>query len=108
MHLTAKDFRKRSRRNVPCFGDRVFDLVAREAVLEGDELAERERVLSECMAKLKPRQRELVRLKYEEGFSGEQMARAARASVDAIYEALARVRRSLHDCVNRRLRRAGA
>jgi RNA polymerase sigma-70 factor, ECF subfamily len=107
VHLTAKDYRKRSRRNVPSFGDRVFDLVAREAVLAGEELAERERYLHECMAKLKPRQRELLRLKYEEGFSGDQMARATSASVDAIYEALARIRRSLFECVNRRLRRAG-
>jgi RNA polymerase sigma-70 factor (ECF subfamily) len=107
VHLTAKDFRKRLRRDVIHFGDRFFDVVSAEAPEIAEELAARERILGECIEKLTPRQKELLRLKYEDGCRGEQMAKILKSSVDAAYEALARIRRALYDCVNRGMHRAG-
>ena len=103
IHLTALDFRKRQRRSAIRFGDEFLENVAQETCAAADELAERERALSECVKKLKPKQRQLLDLRYREDRSGEQMARAMGTTADAVYQALARIRKALLDCVSRRL-----
>lgn len=105
--LTAKDFRKRQRNSIVQFNDEFYDLVADETDESADELSEREAVLSECFKKLKPRHRELINQRYEQRFSGEQIAALMNTSVDAVYQALARIRKALFDCVTRGMRQRG-
>ncbi len=104
VHLTAKDHRKRQRRGVVYFGEGFAEMVAEETAQAADELAERERVLSECIKKLKPKHRNLLDLRYREDHSGERIAGVVGTSVDAVYQSLARIRKALFDCVNRGLR----
>ena len=101
VHLTALDFRKRQRRSAVQFGAEFSELVAQETTAAAEELAERERVLSECVRKLKPRHQQILNLRYKEDRSGEQVARAMGTTADAVYQALARIRKALFDCVER-------
>ena len=107
VYLEAKDFRKRKLRSKIRFGDEFFDAVAAEANEVSGELAERQHVLGECVAKLPEKHRQLLRLRYEHGGSGAQIAGASGRSADAIYNALCRIRKALVDCVNRRLNVGG-
>jgi len=101
VHLTAKDLRKRHRREMVHFGDEFAELVAQETNAAAEELAERERVLSECITKLKPKHRTMLDLRYKEDSSGERIAEVLGTSADAVYQSLARIRKALFDCVNR-------
>src|SRR4030095_9060403 len=69
VHLTAKDFRKRQPRERAHFGDTFFDLVADETERSEERLAERERQLATCVSKLKPRHRQMLHLRHQQGQS---------------------------------------
>ncbi len=103
VHLTVLDFRKRQRRsrNVVQFGVEFSEIVAQETAAAAEELAARERVLSECMKKLTQKQRDLLDQRYRDNRSGEEMAKSAGTTADAVYQALARIRKALFDCVGR-------
>lgn len=103
VYLEAKDFRKRKLRSKIRFGDEFFDAIADEATEMSDELARRQQVLGDCVARLPEKHRQLLRLRYEHGGSGVQIAGTSGRSVDAIYNALCRIRKALVDCVDRRL-----
>ncbi len=105
--FTAKDLRKRQRNSIVKFSDEFFDAVAQETAKSVEELGEREMVLSECLKKLTPKQRQLLNYRYEQRSTGEQIAAAMQTTVDAVYQALARVRKVLFDCVTRGLRQRG-
>ncbi len=106
VYLESKDLRKRQLRALVRFGDEFLEQIADEAVEMGDEMADRERVLGDCVATLRPDERELLRLRYEGGGDAQGIADALGRSVEAIYTALSRVRRKLVECVDRKLRLA--
>lgn len=105
--LTAKDFRKRQRRERAHFGDTFFELVATETEHSEERLAERERQLAVCVSKLKPRHRQMLHLRYQQGQSVDEVASGFGLTAKAIYQALSRVHKALFDCVERSLRREG-
>ena len=81
-----------------------------EAVAEGFEADEtsnkwqaRERALKECIEQLPPRSGDLVAQRYAKGAEVDELANNTGMSVDAIYQALSRLRRQLRDCVQRRM-----
>lgn len=104
LYLEAMDFRKRQGRARVRFSDEFCRAVAKEAVEISDDLADRQRALGKCMAKLRPAEQELLRHRYEEGGNVETVAKALGRSEDAIYSALRRVRKQLFECINRALR----
>lgn len=104
IYLEAMDFRKTAARSKVRFGDEFCRAVAKEAVEISDELAERQRVLSTCVGKLKAAERDVLRRRYEEGGSVETVASMLGRSQDAIYSALRRIRQQLFECVNRAMR----
>jgi RNA polymerase sigma-70 factor, ECF subfamily len=107
VQLTAKDFRKRQRRERAHFGDTFFELVAEETERSEERLAERERQLACCMSKLKPRHRQMLHLRYQQGQTVEEVATTFGLSAKGIYQALSRVHKALFDCVERALKREG-
>jgi RNA polymerase sigma-70 factor (ECF subfamily) len=107
VQLTAKDFLKRQRRERAHFGETFFDLVAAETERSEERLAERERQLAVCVSKLKPRHRQMLHLRYQQGQSVDEVATTFGLSDKAIYQALSRVHKALFDCVERTLRREG-
>jgi len=94
-------WRKRRSRQRLRFTDAFVEAVAQESAAAGEQLDGRWRHLSRCLEKLPDHRRELVRLRYSEECSIEELAERSGRTVTAIYRALSRVRRVLFDCVNR-------
>jgi len=84
------------------FSDEVLALVADTASQMREEMDHRSDALELCMQKLPPRDRALIEDRYRQGASIEQAAQNNGRSLEAAYKALARIRRSLHECVSRR------
>ena len=61
--------------------------------------------LRQCLEQLPDgRGRQVLELRYGEGMPGEKVAERAGLSLNALYTLLSRVRRSLQECIERRLR----
>lgn len=98
-------WRKKRQRDRLEFTDAFLEAVAREAEEKADVLEDRCRALAGCLEKLPADQRELIRLRYDEGGSIEHVAGKAKRTVEATYRALSRIRHTLHDCVTRTIER---
>ena len=82
----------------------VLDL-ALQATERREAPSLRRDALRRCLDQLPDaRGRRVLELRYGEGLSGERVARAVDLSLNALYTLLSRVRRSLQDCVEKRLR----
>jgi RNA polymerase sigma-70 factor (ECF subfamily) len=81
-------------------GDLQDLLDARQQALEG-ELSERAERLKECVRKLPQLQCALLHRYYTAEESVETIAHAESRSVESVYKALQRIRRTLADCVER-------
>jgi RNA polymerase sigma-70 factor (ECF subfamily) len=66
-------------------------------------LEERSLRLVECVRKLPDPQREMLRMRYAENCSIEDLAQRAKRTVAAVYRSLSRIRQTLHECVTRSL-----
>ena len=84
-----------------CFSDEVLSLVADTASQMHEEMDQRSDALEHCMQKLPSRDRELIEARYRQGATIEEAAQNNGRSPEAAYKALARIRRSLHECVSR-------
>ena len=62
----------------------------------------RQRHLSECLAELREEDRELILSRYETGITVGDLAARADCTVKSVYNALARIRQSLAECVRRK------
>jgi RNA polymerase sigma-70 factor (ECF subfamily) len=89
------------------FGDEFLEKVAEEATQLSDEMVERQRLLQNCVAKLRPEQKEILRLRYEQGSDMSGIARALHRSAGAVRESLRRIRKGLFDCISRRATAGG-
>jgi RNA polymerase sigma-70 factor (ECF subfamily) len=105
--LTAKDFLARQRRAKVKFSDTFYDLVAEETAEAAEELAERERVLRDCVGKLKERQRTVVQLRYHDAKPVAEIASKIGSTAKAVYHALEHIHKALLDCVQRGLAAGG-
>lgn len=100
--LTAA--RNRSNRQ-RVFDDRVLDQI--EAMWQAGQTADLGAsgdALQACLEKLTPRNRELIELRYQHGLTGAALAEAAGRKQNTVYVTLARLHKSLADCVTRELR----
>jgi RNA polymerase sigma-70 factor (ECF subfamily) len=70
---------------------------------QGTGWQKQERALLTCMEELPPRSSQLITRRYAGSVSIEDLAEHMGMSVDAIYQALSRLRRQLRDCVQRRV-----
>lgn len=105
LYLEAKELRRRQLRSKVRFTDEFLDAVANQAEASFEELAERQRLLTGCIGKLKGPQRELLRMRYEDGGDVTVIAAALDRSVKTVYNALGAIRKALVTCVDRELGR---
>lgn len=98
---------QRRRRDRLTFSDRFVFAVADAMVDQLDELEDRREALDGCVQKLRSTDRELLERRYSLGRTTQQLADQAGRSVNAVQKALARIRRSLLECVDRKLAREG-
>jgi len=72
--------------------------------LDEDEAASAKlAALRDCIAALPPESKQLLRLRYDEGRSGRDLAALLRRSEDAVYKALSRLHAALRNCAQERL-----
>lgn len=64
--------------------------------------------LRACLQKVPEQGRRLLVLRYEQGLACEEIARQTRRTLDAVYQALSRLRSALEECIRRRLAAGGA
>jgi RNA polymerase sigma-70 factor, ECF subfamily len=96
-------WQKRKRRDRVQFGDAFFDAISRAAASVSDDAGERRAALALCVERLTPVNRELLRAYYASGARSTHVAEQFNRSLSALYQALSRIRRFLHDCVNRKI-----
>ena len=99
--------RQRQRRSRVLFSDAFLAAVAEQAGNDASLLAAQQRVLADCLQKLKARDRELVQARYQPGVTISDLAARLGRSLDAIYKALQRAQQQLLVCVQRNLVREG-
>lgn len=96
------DFVRRSGRLDTILSEMALDAVA--ASLDEPEAANpKTTALRQCIASLPQESRRLLRLRYDEGRSGRDLAALLRRSEDAIYKALSRLHSALRKCAEERL-----
>jgi RNA polymerase sigma-70 factor, ECF subfamily len=86
----------------------VFSPQTVQAILDAYDRTEREgcgraAALRECLARLPERSRQLLAWRYEEDLPGDELARRVGATLDAVYQALSRLRGRLEECIRLRL-----
>ena len=72
-------------------------------LVEGEADDQRVLFLRECLAKVKASARELIRRRYEEDLSMNEIAAKVNRTAGAVRKELCLVRQQLHDCVERKL-----
>jgi RNA polymerase sigma-70 factor, ECF subfamily len=95
--------RERRGRDKLRFTPEFIELVAREAAESAEALEERRKALSVCIEKLRPKDRELIQRRYTPGENGKSVAEDLGRPINAVYQSLGRIRRTLMECVNRQL-----
>lgn len=89
-----------TKRDQHVFSEEVVQRLAEEAEELAAESDPRLAALQACLAKLSPRERELIDRFYRDRHSADQIAEHRQRSVHAVYKALKVVRRKLMNCVN--------
>jgi RNA polymerase sigma-70 factor (ECF subfamily) len=109
----VRKFRRTERRHGAAvsgamLSDSVIDLLAEEAVDQADLLDARRAALHACLERLGASDRELVRACYGDARTSiKSAAERLRRPANTVYKAMNRIRRVLHDCINRRLSSEG-
>ena len=108
-NLALQTLEKRSR-SAACVDVSILDLVADEldALDETEAIAERKEALRACVEQLPEERRELVKLRYYEGTSYEQISVRLRKTVESLYAVFYRIHHVLAECVQRKLGTGGA
>jgi RNA polymerase sigma-70 factor (ECF subfamily) len=96
-------FRDKKRRDRLHFSDAFVEQVADEALVVSGELELRRKALIYCLGKLREKDRELIQQRYAPGANGRTVAELLDRPVNSVYQSLGRIRRTLMECINRRL-----
>ncbi|MBI1368764.1 MAG: sigma-70 family RNA polymerase sigma factor [Planctomycetes bacterium] len=107
-YLETLRFRRNADRKHLKFSDDFLKVVADETIEMEQELAERRQMLAECIERLKPADRDLLKLRYTPDQTTPSIAAAVGSSVDAVYKSLSRIRAALAACVQRKLAGGGS
>ncbi len=100
-HFQFMALRQRRLRDRLYFGDGLVTAIAVEAKELDETYEQRVASLANCLEQLRPRWREIIRLRYSEGLAVQGMATKFGLSANAISQLLFRARRSLIECVKR-------
>ncbi|NOY43607.1 MAG: sigma-70 family RNA polymerase sigma factor [Planctomycetes bacterium] len=98
-------FLQRNRRSRIKFSTEFIQTVSEQVLEDADVLEEKHRALAECVEKLKPRDHELIQLRYSPNATTKSVAKQVGRPVGGLYKALNRIENVLLDCVRLTLRR---
>lgn len=99
----AIDWIRRCRRETVGLDDGLLDLLDREWRVASPVPSARLDALAECLQSTSGEARELLRLRYDEGHSCEEVAARVGLGLDAVYQRLSRLHRRLRECVEGKL-----
>lgn len=92
---------RQQKRGVRYLDPDVLELVATQAGVSDDVAEIPLAALTDCIQKLNPADRHLIRRSYTDDASGRQLADELDRPLNSIYKSLGRIRRSLLDCIER-------
>jgi RNA polymerase sigma-70 factor (ECF subfamily) len=99
-----KHYRKKKAYRFVPFTEAVVDELAELHGKQSEYLESRHRALSICMGKLSPRDRDLIRHRYDKDAKPQQIADETGRPLNSIYKGLQRIRAALLQCVDRVMR----
>lgn len=104
-YFKVLDFFKRQRGGRVCFSQETLERISETAIAQAGvlELDERREALNRCIERLTATDRDLLTRRFSEGATTQSTAAQVGRSVEAVYKALAKIRRALFDCVTARL-----
>jgi RNA polymerase sigma-70 factor, ECF subfamily len=105
--LEILKYRKRVRRDNRHLAEALIERLARERQQSEPVLQERLLALQQCLQDLPPGDRDLIRRRYQDQASTEELVRQFGPSRRTLFRNLDRIRRVLFNCINRRTAAAG-
>jgi RNA polymerase sigma-70 factor (ECF subfamily) len=96
--------RQQRRRSVPVFSDVFIRGAAPELLAVAQASDSLETAVQDCVSKLGEPDRELIKQRYGDGVSIQDLADRVGCSTHSVYRSLRRIHRSLFDCINVKLR----
>jgi RNA polymerase sigma-70 factor, ECF subfamily len=97
--------KQRSKRLV--FSDDLIEVIAQESEEVQDDLDLRRGALQKCLGKLRAEDRELIQSRYAPGNKGKEVAENLGRPINSVYQSIGRIRKTLFECINRRLAGGG-
>jgi RNA polymerase sigma-70 factor (ECF subfamily) len=92
---------RRLNKRMQLLSDDVLNLLADQVIARATQAASRQDALSDCVAKLRDADRQLIQERYYYERAPKEIARQHAKSVHSIYRALARIHAGLRECVFR-------
>jgi len=99
----VRNFFKGQRRSRVRFFPEAIDLLAEEQLAREDEFAARALALQACLERLRPEDRNLLRIAYWENRSLKEFAESTQHSLQVIYNRLSKIRKLLFQCIERKI-----
>lgn len=96
-------YRSRRTRERLVFSEEFLTTVASEVVERSEELEQRRTALKDCIQKLRTQDRELIQQRYAPGETGKNLAEQVGRPANSVYQSLGRIRRTLMECIQRRM-----
>ena len=95
----SRNFLRTAARDRHYFNDKILDLLQEEHEAAEEGLECRREALSDCLEKLRPNDRELVRQVYQEDESIRELAEQMGKAAQTLYNRLNGIRRRLYACI---------
>jgi len=102
--LQVLDFYKKQRRRQALLSDDTLHKLVEQSAKQANHVNDRHLALEDCLRKLKERDQELIRLRYQPDVTTRDVATEVNRSVDAIYKALNRIHAQLLSCIQRQIK----
>lgn len=93
--------RRRHARSKLTFSDEFMEAVADDVEERSDVLEARRHALKGCLDKLKPKDRELIELRYRSSDEAQEIAKQLGRPANSVYQSIGRIRKVLMDCIER-------
>ncbi len=101
-------FRRRNFHRLQLLDDDVMNLIAEDIEEDPVDHEQQRRALGDCLEKLRESDRDLIRRRYSDGATGDDVAHQLGRPANSVYQSLGRVRRTLLECIRRRIAAGGA
>jgi RNA polymerase sigma-70 factor (ECF subfamily) len=102
-HLEVLRFYRQNRRRLLPLEEPVMEQLMAARREQSSRSDHRRAALATCLTALRVEDRELIQRCYEQGAAFKDVAEQMGRPVNSVYKSLGRVRRWLHECINRKL-----